>query len=657
MELHMTKEEYDNGLKDLQVLANDRNRAVAQRDAAMKRAIQQQQQAQQQQAMAYSQQQQHHWSSYLQSQFGPPLERSSFSSEQFNASCYQLPAQPVGSQYPANVRRSLSNLDVAFNQTLLGYASPGHSVASAAPPPGYDFLAETAANHHHHNQTPPYFTRSTNFTLPPSPLSQTSSGAAKSQHDGGFSTSHSFVDGARNQSSPPIDRNQTSSGGTSHSFSCDSMWSMLHHGDATSAIETPSTGSTNPFHGQSSQTTETSPMSSTTSHHVLPPPEVYTARGGKRHLATQNTSTLSGLKRDFESANLHAFSPVEQAEGGYHSHHSSHRKRFAGEPNISGDLKHFRISSSSSSSAYSAAPASQRASQSPTEKRYSLRSQSRPALTSRVQRTRSASKEVYCTSVSPRGISTYSRSASPAHQPGGSAGLFNNAHLSRSINAHEVYSSQQHHQHRPDTHPSYHSVFTSALTPNTLAAPLENPMMDPSRARHWNGVPNSSKKVGPLQYYSLAAGEPFGNIATYVPPPPFNATRGGHNTESANSTRRSSMVAESPTAQRHKGEEQRKHWIQNYKQTPHTAPFSRSSHGGMNAASEVHGNQRKDHLVSSTDASRGCVAPFTLDVDAWPLNSSTSSNFCFPYHLLSLQPPDKQQQRPYHDQAYMRAAS
>ncbi|UZJ54342.1 hypothetical protein CBS101457_003662 [Exobasidium rhododendri] len=632
MELHITKEDYETGLKDLQMLASDRNEAVLQRDAAMKRAMQQQQQQQEQQQqqqafMASSQQLPHPWSCYLPSHHSASLDGSSFSS----------PLPPLDSQLP-NVRRSISNMDATSNHRLLGYSFPGQT----APPChasmnfAYDFGGVNAGNQQSHAPPAPHVTRSTTFTLPPSPLSQSSTGFSARVQGDGFVSPHSFLDGGLNHSSPPINRDRISSSSASQSISGDSMWSMLHQEDPTS-MRNPSSSSINPFSARSSQTTETSPMSSTNSLGFTP--DYFVSQGVRRQLSSnQNTSTLSGLKRDFELTNLHQFSPYEHQDDGNRCSSSGNKnKRFAAEPKMYAGLKQYQDSSA----------ASRRTSDTPVESRYALRSQSRAPMTMndfQGRKSTTPNEAIRNTSASPNRFSTaFARSASPAAHHDRQRGC---AHLPKSVAANEVHSSQQ--TERQESHPSYHSVFTSALTPNTLAAPLENSSMNATSNPYWyGGASNGPRQIGPLQYYSLAAGEPFGNIGTYMPPlPSANTDRSPWNADPTG-PRRSSLSAESRSAHNaaSKSEYANHHWVDNHDagtQLPSSAASLKSRHVGTMATNES-GNQNPNTSVSFTH-SRAPVAPFTLDIDAWPLQNSSTSTFLFPYHLLPLQPQGKEHQ-------------
>lgn len=563
MELHIGKEDYDRGLNEIQMLANDRNRAVIQRDAAVKRALQQQQQA-----MAQSSQ----WMPYMQ-------HGLSISSDGLTGpyeSRFSSPLPPLSGQPP--VRRSMGNFD-AMNSL----DTPSHVLPYQVPAPSYDF---GAAMQDYSIETPPYYGRPSTFTLPPSPLSQASAGVASTQQDG---TQSGFAPGPLLHDAIASSPNHRSS--LPFAFNGD-QWAMWNQ-SSTSAADT-----TTMQHG-STRSYDVSPTNtSLTSLHSYAYPS-------RPSLSTQSTSTLAGLKRDFEKTNIDASSPM----GGQAS-----SKRFAAEPSIAEDLQHYRLSSSSKQS-----------SQSPTESRYMLRSRSRnrAAITPSVlargagRSSASAASPIYPTS-------TASAMPSPASQ--------RSFQLPRPQSAHNDMS-----YHQP--HPNYHSVFTSALTPTALAAPLDNLSMD--LYQPWSGSQGGVKKVTPLHYYSLAAGEPFGNIGSYLP---MSSTMKGFG--EGVSARRSSMLSEARRDSSHalgSREASANGWSQQgaQPQTPLSAPSFASGYTV----------QAKDGTLgsSSTTSMRG-IPPFSLDVHSWPLTNTASSSLLLPYHQL---PPPQPYARPYPQQSHV----
>jgi hypothetical protein len=536
MELHINKEDYDRGLNEIQMLANDRNRAVLQRDAAVKRAIQQQQQA-----LAQTSQ----YTPYMQ----PGLSVSSDGlagpyDSRFTSPLQQFSAQPA-------VRRSMGHFDALGSH---GHSYLDSTIQQPLPyqmaNPSYDF-ASTMQDYS--VQTPPYFARPSTFTLPPSPLSQASAGNPITQQDGFRSGSlmHDTL-----ASSP------THRASLPYSFPND-QWSAWNQN---------STGSADAVLQNSSRSYEVSPTNTS-----LAPPESYPWQR-RPSLSTQSTSTLAGLKRDFEKTYLDTNSPVGGPQPS--------SKRFAVDPSITEDLQHYRLSS-------------KQPSQSPTETRYSLRSRTRGGAAAATASAAMANGRaqgnvgrVDASAASPIYPAAMSAQPSPVSQ--------RSFQLPRPIPPpHDTAF------HQP--HPNYHSVFTSAMTPNSLAAPLDNRSMDLHQPR--NGSQAGLKKIAPLQYYSLAAGEPFGNIGSYLPPP--SNARGHYDAIRRLSMRSDSSQKSGPDA-----------WDQGiHPQTPLSAPSFASGYTV----------QAKDDNASTSVQG---VPPFSLDVNAWPMTSTASSNFLVPYHLL-----------------------
>jgi hypothetical protein len=561
MELHIGKDDYDRGLNEIQMLANDRNRAVLERDAAVKRALHQQQQA-----MAQSSQ----WTPYMQ----PGLSVSSDGLAGLYESRFISPLPPLTTQPP--VRRSMGNFDAVNSQSsqMLPYQVPAAS---------YDF---GAAMQDYSIQTPPYYGRPSTFTLPPSPLSQASAGVPSSMPQD--CTQSGYLSGSL--------MHDTIASSPSHRDSqpfafTDDQWTMWNQSSASAAdITSMQHGSTRSY--------DVSPTNTS-----LTPLHSY-SMPSRPSLSTQSTSTLAGLKRDFEKTNLDASSPM----GGQAS-----SKRFAAEPNIAEDLHHYHLSSTSKQS-----------SQSPTETRYALRSRSRNRAAVAANALARGAGRSSASAASPiYPASTTSAMPSPASQ--------RSFQLPRPQSAHNDMS---HHQ----PHPNYHSVFTSALTPTALAAPLDNHSLD--LYQPWSGSQGAVKKVTPLHYYSLAAGEPFGNIGSYLPLP--SATKGYGEGASA---RRSSMLSEA-------GRRDSSHalgaadasatgWSQGAQpQTPLSAPSFASGYTV----------QARDGTFSSSSTSMRGMPPFSLDVHSWPLANTASSSHLLTYHQL---PPPQAHTRPLPQQSHV----
>ena len=570
MELHMSKEDYDLGLHDLQMLTNDRNRAVQQRDAAMKRALQHQHQHQQAMQANQAWYMQPHLSVSTDGLGLTPTDQQLSQAPRLTS---PLPPPVAPAPYSMPLRHSIGNGEAMSQQLfrdpqMSSFQSPSHSIQ-----PSYEF---GYTMHGYSAQTPPYHGRPNSFTLPPSPLSQGSAGMgslAPTEASNALRSNAAYVPDAILGSSPSI-RERTSS--ARQSFSGDSFWSMLPPMDHGLSSSTQPSGAT-------SHTSDMSPMSIGNSL-GLPTADL---RPG---LAKQPSSTLSGLKRDFEKTNLDALSPVDYQ-------HSS--KRFAAEPNITDDLRHYQLSSSSS-----------RTSQSPTEARYALRSRTRAGPSSQ-----KSARDVLRMSASPNRFATLSRQASPGNA---------RSHLPRPMSALDVHQS----------HPSYHSVFTSALTPNALAAPVDKSMVGAQQP--WCAAQaGSSKRVAPLQYYSLAAGEAYGTIGTYLPPPP--PFRGWQVDGPGGSHSPSVVVGEG------NGYQSTSEWGHTY--TPLSAPsFTAQAAKDMEASPLHRGRVHSKDDMSQLKHPR-FDAPFSLDAHAWPLANATASNFLFPYHLL---PPQSHVQHQAH---------
>lgn len=555
MELHIDKEDYDAGLAQLQVLADDRNRAVLQRDAAVKRALQQQ-------TLSQSSQ----WMPYLQPGWSASADglTSNFDSR------FSSPMPPLTNQ--ASIRRSVGNVDAMSNHLFMDATSPKDFVH---PPSLYDFGSGMQS---YNAQTPPYFSRAMTYTLPPSPLSQASAAGMPFQQQDGFKQSYpSNSFGHDTLASSPSNRERPS-------YSGDPLWSVLSQSNTT-AYQLD----TDLLHHDGNHELDISPTTITTNASFAPLDASLML--DRPTLSSQSSSTLSGLKRDFEKTNLDANSPFDYQQSS---------KRFAAEPNITDDLRPYRVGTSIG-----------RSSQSPTQTRYPLRSRSRASVARPSQR--STSRDAFRWSVSPNRPTSLSVVTSPASQRGSSS------HLPRPDSFNDV------HNHQP--HPNYHSVFSSALTPTALAAPLENHTMEANSL--WNGSQSGSKKATGLQYYSLAAGEPYGNISTYLPPP----SRGIGYMDSLGG-RRTSMVSDLHRGPHRNGVNSSigSTCSQDFQPpTPISAPlFGDASSRQVGAA--------KDDLSAISQPYSRNSAPFSLDVHAWPLTKSTSSNFLFPYHLLPPQP-------------------
>lgn len=315
--------------------------------------------------------------------------------------------------------------------------------------------------------------------------------------------------------------------------------------------------------------------------------------------SSHTSSSFSGLKRDFERTSLGAGSPVES---------SRTNKRFAAEPSAADDLHHYRISSSLS-----------RQSHSPTDNRGAHRHYRHGS------RERFQSMQHHRLSVSP----TASRLSSASYQ---ASPLVGNA----------ATSARQVPLNDSATHTNgYHSAFQTALTPDFLAQPLDS-------IQH--------QRSGPLQYYSLAAGQPYGVIGSYMPPElPYQMQSmsagyqldrpiaGARRASNAGFSAAANAAASAAAATNNGGGLA---YSSSYNdsllssgrlQVPerpaiHQQPSAPAqlSAPPLGIASDAIKTDRPN--VDNSQLSYNGSAPFVSDAHAWPL-THTSSNFLYPHHF------------------------
>lgn len=513
MELHVSKEEYDLGLNDLQSLANDRASAIREREAVLKRIAFQQQQKQHNPMISIPNQR----------------IRGPFMHTGWNASsdCV-LPPHHHASWHGS--RHSLGHIDqFTFPQSRAMYTSES---------PELGILAHSSPLYQ------PY-------TLPSSPLSQASGPPSLA-----MTSNEALVCSSELEARTPQDATLQSGGFP------DPTWQMpsSNAGATMGKLFPPSdTQNSLPVHG----------MHYTSSPVLSRPP--FPTHG--------QSSSVSYLKRDFERAKLGSLSPAEGRTV----------KRFASDAEQHTSVAHSPFGSRSSIHV----------------------SQFHPSpLSSREMVPPMSPTSMFSSQHSPRHISPY------VTQPD------NKLYHSSMPSAQTALRPTMSATHVPMQKNQCNSSFVSALTPSSLTAPWKeiDGSTDPN-------VVLSDRSRGTLQYYSLAAGEPRGVLGTYVPPSRHSykeSTDPSFNMSDRRPSYGSMTISPSPFGS------------QNNSGTAPEVPYfaGASAYTPVRPASrnDVANSHGLDTFESQTKYPHR--APFSLDPHAWPLASSATSTYLFPYHLL-----------------------
>lgn len=332
-------------------------------------------------------------------------------------------------------------------------------------------------------------------------------------------------------------------------------------------------------------------------------------------LPTQNGS-LSGLKRDFERAKLGSASPNDARAS----------KRFAAE--VFGQderRRHHRFSSGFCSPSEHAAL------------RHTAEISSSPCTSAREHVSISPSYSLpFANFPSPSQVAPYPRPQSIGMDD-----------MSHSVIPTANGAAQRIHPFVPQA--GCQSVFSSALTPNSLAAPLDMA----------SGMWPVERSKMPLKYYSLAAGEARGNLGTYMPPsygfvshhhelgwqhsmtPSFDeshlAMHGPWPHVDDVQVKRGSMTPLSMDGYALNGRLSHGKLAPPHQQDAISQPY----HQGVQSAGSGVGLQFYDdghHYYRPAQR----APPFALDPQGWPLTNTSAPSFMFPYHLVSMQPTQRQ---------------
>lgn len=371
-----------------------------------------------------------------------------------------------------------------------------------------------------------------------------------------------------------------------------------HQFDSSSALES---------HWPSNGTASAQPQPLTTSNEpwggITPPRSSHSAHvyfNGTR--SSQAAGSFGGLKRDFERSTLSGASPAETSRAG---------KRFATELSAADDLQHYRISSSHS-----------RLSHSPTDNRGAHR-RFRQGSRDRFQHIQQPQQQQQ----HPQHPHPHHLSVSPTASRLSSAGYQGSPLVATATPSSGPFSSNDDSLARAN---GYHSAFQTALTPDFLAQPLE-------AVQH--------QRCGPLQYYSLAAGQPYGVIGSYMPPEqpnyvqpighsfpqphqptgePRRASQTSTNTNAATAPACVHEIGQSSIqANTHYPDERSRPFSQSQSNTPAQLPFH-----PLNDISHTGKLSAENRQVYPSDH----IAPFVSDAHAWPL-TQTSSHFLYPHHF------------------------
>lgn len=656
MEMHISKYDYDVGLHELQLLANDRARLIREREALLKK-------------MAFQQHQHQHQQKKL---FATPYHVPS------HPSYGQDPSPKVRPNAQSSIRQSVPDIQQHDWQPMAEAAAHRHPMSS---PWSQNYHQPQAVRHSigngelyqaqanwnsnlstrpispEHNMiqsgishmSPPQ--RQTPYTMPSSPLSQGS--AVPSLATGSNDALACF---SEVEASTPQDMMSF--------YAMDQLMPLV---DGYNGIPHNTQAHMPSVEQQQPQMASDFPSDPTFRSTTANPPQPYhhqqTSLPQGIHPSSRPSSAqtaYSGLKREFEKTKFGSTSPQDARAG----------KRFAFDSNVAegNKMKRSRFSSAGF--------------QSPSEGgRWGARSQ-RPMSSSSPHSHPLDYSQRYHASVSPSNVMQPARLASPsslapfAVQPYGFATppfvpMPEDGSMNMTMPGNSDVPFAELTPMASEKYGNYHSVFSSALTPNSLAAPLQFtngswPMMDRGRA--------------PLKYYSLAAGEARGNLGQYVPPqtyamnmahnhygrtfaPNVHASHGTHNAGfSSNHGTPSNLMSNLEIPQSN---------LTRYSEAQRAASSSYDAHISTNKlgagqtsltmatttpVSEfgIHQEQYPwgiGHFntqmsagaeQSFVDAHQNKMVnrpsdppPFALDPQGWPLaTASTANSFLFPYHLV-----------------------
>lgn len=642
MELHVSKDEYDAGLHDLQSLANDRTRAIREREAVLKRLALQQQRhtAQNLHYQPSNVLGSRHGSLYASPQWSASSE--SFSPHQAHSSAWQ---QSIG------IRHSVGHADQLPFRSWVHHNSFNTGAAS-------DF--GTFAPSH---ISPP---QASSYTLPSSPMSQVSGVPSLAM------TSNEALNCSEAEARTPQEYLMPGSvaapsDATWHTpGTIGQPWSSRPPSEYN-AFEQATTGWSSDMQAyNSSSSTGTAPSRPPISSITMP----------------AHRKSVSYLKRDFERAKLGSASPADERCA----------KRFA--PDATSELEHLRhyqFPSNLQASAGVQSPAGSQTSMgratslcSPLAGRdmlpYKVQSQS-PSQATSLTRYSSPAFQTHNDGIALPPVYSVDDRPSRSHQYGMST--------TTAPSSHSLLPVQQHHPSQLQQAP-YHSVFASALTPTSLTAPVENVRSSAYGSRQWP----MQRQKGPLQYYSLAAGEPRGVLGSYMPPAnPYTANRqppsstagdiqsmaaqqssipthawttppvpsvatispapyGGHTNSQQYSSNAAMTSSAPPTSSLGPTQTMggfssgdtydsvsKMHFYPRLSQLgPHDFRQSTDSASYGNGHSQLQPPQPQPQQNGLLQASSQAPPPFALDVNSWPLVNTSMASYLFPYHLVPAVP-------------------
>lgn len=669
MEMHIGKHEYDLGLHELQLLSNDRARLIREREAFLKNMAFQQQQAQQKKMLTTP----YHFPSYpFQDQDYPSKSRqfTQYSFNQPNLDIQQhdwqsisgataIQKHPMSSpckqiyHQPQAARHSIGNGELFQNQA--SWSSNSH-IRQISP--------QSTVAHSVLNQLSPQ-QRQTPYTMPSSPLSQESAVPSIATASNDALACFSEVEASTPQDMMPfyameqIQMMPTIDGSNNTAYSLQAQMPFTEHQQQQQMggeiFQSTNIQPFEPLHNRS--------KASSCQPHFQQQVTMPQGSFSSTRPTSAQTDLMSGLKREFEKAKYGSTSPQDIRA----------TKRFAFDSNVheGNRMRRCRISSAGF--------------QSPSDRGQSMFTQRPMSSSSPFLHQLEQHPQRLNASVSPSNFIQSARLASPsslATLPVEVHGFTASPFVTESeVVTTNVMVTANHSladrtfaelgQMASERFGNHHSVFSSALTPNSLAAPLQ----------FANGSwPIVQRDRVPLRYYSLAAGEARGNLGQYFPShsPAIDMANNHHNrilTSGSgvsygvqnpgfashhgtpfNSALNSELLQSNPmrTAETHQASSSSYDThIGTTKFTGQQPCFTMAtttpvSEFGihqeqyplgidyMNARSGVDIEQ---NLVNSHQSRLSNKAynppPFALDPQGWPLaNSSTANSFLFPYHLL-----------------------
>lgn len=660
MEMHVSKYDYDAGLHELQLLANDRARLIREREALLKKVAFQQHQQQHQQKKLFATP--YHMPSHpFHGQDPSPKVRQNGqgairqSVPDIQQHDWQSMAEVAAHRYPMSspwyqnihqphaVRHSIGNGEIFQAQANW---NPNLHARPISPE---NNLIHSGASH----ISPPQ--RQTPYTMPSSPLSQGSGVPSLATASNDALACFSEVEASTPQDVMPF-------------YAMEQLMPMV---DGYHGIPQNTQAQVPPIEQQQQQQQMAGEMDSepmynrSTINSSQPHFFQQASLPHGNHPSSRPSSAQTGyssLKREFEKTKFGSTSPQDIRAG----------KRFAFDSNgTEGNrIRRNRFSSAGF--------------QSPSERGQWARNQ-RPMSSSSPCSHPVEYSQRYHASVSPSSVIQPARLASPsslAPFPGQSYGfatppflpMSEDASLNITMPGNNAVSDIPFAELTPmgsEKYGNYHSVFSSALTPNSLAAPLQFangswPMIDRSRA--------------PLKYYSLAAGEARGNLGQYIPPqtyainmahnhhgrafaPNVHPSHSGHYAGfNSNHGTPSNLMSnlEIPQSNPIRPAETHRAASSSYdahvgtnklgapQQSLTMATTTPVSEFGIHqeqypwGVGQLNAQMSAGTEKSFVDAHQNRVLnrptdppPFALDPQGWPLaSSSTANSFLFPYHLV-----------------------